>query len=168
MKIELKWSILISVLNFLWLCAEYVTGLHSRYVDILPYVTIFSIIIPIVGLNMAIRQKRDRQYNGKIMFWQSMQCGAIITVICAVLSIFSIIVYFKVINPDYVVFMISHAAQKAAENGESITQATKNAAQFFNMKSYMQQSFAGTMFIGLTLTLIISIFIKKKSRLWQD
>ncbi|MNE09369.1 hypothetical protein D3C80_1020420 [compost metagenome] len=65
-------------------------------------------------------------------------------------------------------FMIAHAAQKAAENGENITQATKNAAQFFTMKSYMQQSFAGTMFIGLTLTLLISIFIKKKSRLWQD
>lgn len=168
MKIEIKWSIIISVLNFVWLCAEYVTGLHSRYVDVLPYVTIFSIIIPIAGLNKAIREKRDRQYNGQISFWQSMQCGSIITVISAVLSIFSIIVYFKIVNPDYVAFMISHTAQKAAENGENISQATQNAAQFFNMKSYMQQSFAGTMFIGLTLTLLISIFIKKKSRLWQD
>ncbi|MNS87009.1 hypothetical protein D3C72_1209350 [compost metagenome] len=64
--------------------------------------------------------------------------------------------------------MIAHAAQKAAESGENIARAIKNASQFFTMKNYMQQSFASTMFIGIIISLTISLLIRKKSKWWQD
>ncbi|MCO4292764.1 DUF4199 domain-containing protein [Solitalea sp. MAHUQ-68] len=168
MRTEIKWALIISLLNFLWLVLEYLCGFHTRYISALPYVTIFSIIIPIVFLREALLEKRNRRYKKTITFWLSVQTGATIILICSVISVFSVMIYFKLINPGFTEFMVSYATQKAAENGENVARVRSYATTYFSLTSYMQKAFAGTMFIGLFITFIWAVLISKKSKLGED
>ncbi|POY38942.1 hypothetical protein C3K47_00110 [Solitalea longa] len=162
-RTEFKWALVISLLNFIWLLLEYAVGLHDRYLSVLPYVTLFSIIIPVVFIRKALVEKRENEYLKNISFWQSMLSGSFITVVCSVISVFSMMIYFKLINPQFTDFMVEYVAKKAADNGENIAQASERARIYFSMKSYMQKAFGGTMLIGLLVTLFWSILIKRKT-----
>ena|SRR2546428_4851193 len=168
MKLEIRWGIIISVLSFIWLCLEYGLGLHTRHLDMLPYVTIFSILIPIACLWFAIKQKRNIVNRGSITFGDAFKTGAIISLIAAVFSLLSILLYFKVINPNFTSFMIEHMKADAAKNGTNILEAETNARHYFSLSNYMIQSFFSTLLIGVVISLIIAASIKKKIILWQD
>ncbi|UKJ07864.1 DUF4199 domain-containing protein [Solitalea lacus] len=162
MKTEFKWALIISFVNFCWLVAEYLLGFHDRYVAIHPYITLLSITIPILGIRKALIEKKLFESGKKLGFWKSMQVGALITVICAVISIFSIMLYFKFINPEYSHFMVEYTVDKFAGAGKDVAHVRIEAQKYYSLKSFMQKSFAGTMFIGLIISFVLALFSAKE------
>ncbi|SMO82473.1 DUF4199 domain-containing protein [Solitalea koreensis] len=168
MKLEIRWGLIISVLSFIWLCLEYGLGLHTRHLNMLPYVTVFSLLIPVICLWLAIKEKRNIVNRGSITFAGAFKTGAIISVIAAVLSLLSILLYFKVINPNFTSFMVEHMKAAALKNGTNVLEAEVQARRYFGLSNYLLQSFLSTLLIGLAISLIIAASIKKKIILWQD
>lgn len=155
LPLELRYALLISFSMLLWLAVETLVGLHDKYINLHPIVTMFALLIPIVFSRMAVKEKKD-QLGGEISFKQALITGLIITSITALLAVPSQIIFHKWINPDFFDNMIA----AAVAHGQSATEASK----YFNLTSYMVQSAFGTLLFGSVIALIVAFVMRTKSK----
>ena len=165
MNSEIRSGIAISVAGFLWLLLEFFLGLHTTRIDYQPFFTWLSVIIPITGLYWAIKAKRNRFYGGEITFIQAAKTGLIVTGVSSLTSPLLAWLYVSVVNPFYFSTTITHRKQMIEElNLSSLEEKSikiNEAYQYFNVSTYLIQSFLTILIIGIVLTLIIAALIKK-------
>ena len=146
-KIEFRYAILTSLCTLLWLILEYTVGLHDTYIAWHPYVTMLAIIIPIITYRLALIEKLEEK--GKLSFKDAFISGLIMTIFATVLAIPIQLIFHKVINPDFFANMINYAVTHGKETLEQ-------AAQYFNLKTYLIESTLGTLLIGIIISLILA------------
>ena len=161
-RIEIRYAVLATLLMLLWLSLEFMIGLHDRYIQFHPYITMFSLIIPFVCTRLAIRDKRDF-LNGKITFTQAFVTGFFIAFFAAVLSIPSQVIFHRLINPDFFDNMIDYAAKRAENLNMDVVQARQDAEMYFNLTSYIIQSVLGTLVFGTIIALIMAWRMQTKN-----
>lgn len=59
LPLELRYALLISFSMLLWLAVETLVGLHDKYINLHPVVTMFAMLIPIVFSHMAVKEKKE-------------------------------------------------------------------------------------------------------------
>lgn len=88
---------------------------------------------------------------------QGFIAGLIITIIVALLSPLSQYVTIEFITPEYFPNIIDYSVSSG--------NMTQEAAEgYFNLKSYMIQSFIGALVMGTLTTVIVAIFVKAKTK----
>lgn len=156
-KTELKWGVIFSVMGLIWLTLEYLVGLHGRFIGWHPYLTNLVAIPSVIIMVLAILEKR-RVLRGKITFNQAFLCGLGVSLVVAVLSPITQIIFHRLINPGF----FENAIRYGVEHG----MATLTEAQaFFNLQSYMLQSVFAAVVIGSITSLVIAAMIKKEARI---
>jgi hypothetical protein len=161
MPIELRFAILTSLLMLLWLALEFMVGLHDKYIPLHPIITMFAFIIPVVTTRVAIKEKRE-MLGGQITFKKALATGLIITALTALFAVPVQLIFHNVINPDFFDNMIEFAVLRAKENHQNTDTALMNAKMYFNLKSYLIQSVAGTLIVGTIISVVAAFLMRTK------
>jgi hypothetical protein len=160
--IEIKFGILISVFTLIWIVFEQLLGLQDEYVDWHKIVTNFSLIIPILGIWMAIGEYKAARVS-KYNFQKGFGIGFRITLINTVLIIPIIYIFYLFINPDWTNTMMLKAKMDALNNGEDALKAMEEARSYFDFKYYTIRCVIETLIFGTLFSAIIA-FIQKNRK----
>lgn len=163
MKTEIKFGLIISSLGFLWICGEYAVGLQKEYIELHPMITWLALIIPVLGIVFGLKEKKVKDLNGIMSYGQAVKTGFFIAVVAALISIPLQFIFHKIINPNYFTFMIFYAEERAMSDGRNVEEAVESAKAYFNIGSYIVQSFIGNILGGVFITLIAGAFLRKKT-----
>lgn len=155
LKIEIKWAIIFALMMLVWMLLERLFGLHDTYIGKHPIFTNFVAIPAVAIYVLALLDKRDNFYQGKMTYVQGLACGLIITLIVTILSPLTQVITSLVITPHY----FENAIEYAVSEGK-MTQS--GAEEYFNLKSYIFQGLVGAPVMGLLTSIVVAFFTRKK------
>lgn len=155
LRIEIRFAVLISLLMLLWLMLEYIAGLHDRFIQYHPAITLLALTIPVGCSYLAIKEKAI-QLGGTITFKQAFITGFFIAVFAAVLSVPTQFMFHKLVNPDFFQTMIDYSSARAASLHMNVLKAKEEATMYFNLPSYIVQCFFSTLFFGVIISLVMA------------
>ena len=155
-QIEIKWALIFSAVTLLWMAAEKLVGLHDKYIDYHLYLTNLFAIPAIIMMVLALKEKKQKFYGGKMSYGQGMMSGVILSFIIAMLSPFTQWITSYLITPEY----FPNVIKRSVELGYYKT--TEDAAANFNYKNYAIQSTIAALVMGVATTAIAMIFIRSK------
>jgi hypothetical protein len=156
-SVELKWAVLFTLMMFLWMVLQKVTGLYSHNIESHAVVTNFVSIPAIAIYVLALLDKRKKDYGGYMTYKQGFISGLIITLFVTLLAPLVQYITTTFIAPEYFPNMINHAVA----NGK-MTQP--EAESYFNLKSYLVQVVLFTPVMGVVTTAIVAIFTRRNRR----
>lgn len=154
-KIEIKWALIFVLMMLVWMVFERLFGLHDTYIEKHPVFTNFVAIPSIAIYVLALMDKRDNFYQGRMTYLQGLVSGLIITLIVTIFSPLTQVITSLVITPHY----FQNAIDFAVSDGK-MTQT--EAENYFNLKSYIIQGLIGAPVMGLLTSLVVAIFTRKK------
>ncbi len=155
-SIEVKWACIFSVMVLVWMYIEKLTGLHDEYIGKQAFFTNFIIIPAMLIYVLAILDKRERFYNGRMTYIQGFKSGAAITVMVAILSPMVEYITFTITTPEY----FPNAINFTVSNGwlkKDIAEAS------FNLRAFQIEAAIDILILGLLASTVISLFTRKKS-----
>lgn len=152
-RIELKYGVMISLLSLLWLSLEFMVGFHDIHIAHHPYVSLLSLIIPVLVMRHALQERKIE--SGQLTFRQAFTSAMIITFITTMLAAPVQLVFHKIVNPDFFMNMIEYAVtqRKLSPN---------EAARYFNFGNYAMQSVTGSLVVGTVVSMLLAYFASKK------
>jgi hypothetical protein len=153
-KIEIKWAIIFTLMMLVWMFLEKTFGLHDVHIDKHPSYTNLVAIPAIIIYELALLDKRNNFYHGKMTYKQGFIAGLIISIIVTIFSPLTQYITSEIISPDYFSNVIAYTVKEG-----HMTQAA--AESFFNLKSYLLQVLIATPIMGILTTAIVAIFTKK-------
>lgn len=153
-KTEIKWGILFTIVSILWMIVEKSLGWHNSKIDQHSYLTLLFAIPAFIIYFFALKEKKEKDYQGKLSWMQGAIAGLIIGIVVACLSPIAQYITFHLISPDY----FSNAISNAVESKKMTAEA---AAKFFNFKSYLWQSVVSAPIMGILSGAIVSLFLRR-------
>lgn len=153
--IEIKWGVIFTFASLLWIFIEKQLGWHDELIAKQPiYTNLFGIVAIIIYV-LALLDKRKNFFNGIMTWQQGFVSGMIISVVVAILSPLAQYISLEIISPNYFNNLIAYSV----ENGR-MTQ--ENAEAYFNLKSYIIQSFFFSLVVGIVTSAIVALFLRTK------
>ncbi|TBW26486.1 DUF4199 domain-containing protein [Gramella sp. KN1008] len=153
-SIEIKWGIIFSIISLLWMFLEKGLGWHDEHIAKHAIYTNLFAIVAIVIYFLSLLDKRKNFYNGKMNWTQGFISGIIISVVVAILSPLAQYITHELITPDYFKNAIAHAVE--------IGRSKEDAEAYFNLTSYMLQSFFFALTVGTVTSAIVALFVRRK------
>lgn len=153
--IEIKWGIIFTIVALLWMFLEKQLGWHDELIAKQAIYTNFFGIIAIIVYVLAIRDKKKNFYQGDMTWTQGFISGMVVSVVVAILSPLAQYISLEVISPEYFPNVIDYAV----ENGKM---TRENAEAYFNLKSYIIQSFFFSLVVGIVTSAIIALFLRSR------
>ncbi len=161
-SLELKWGVIIGLAGMLWLYVSYYIGMHESLAAI-QGVCLVSFLVSTAGFIFALRAIRKNE--PEIEYLEGLKSGTIIAGITAVVAAISQVGYFKLINPGWTKFMVAETRshfEKEGASKEAVELAVTGAWKTFALKSYLIQSMLCAVVIGIILSAIIMLFLRKR------
>lgn len=153
-SIEIKWGIIFTIVSLLWMFLEKGLGWHDEHISKhVIYTNIFAIVAILVYV-FALLDKRKNFYNGKMSWTQGFISGIIISVVVAILSPLAQYITHELITPEY----FENAIEHAVETGRS----REDAEAYFNLQSYILQSFFFALTVGTVTSALVALFVRRK------
>ena len=155
-RTEIKWGIILPVAMLLLMCIQYFTGLqsaeHNKTGGIVDF--IFGIIIiPVIVYYLGIREKRDKDNNGRISWGDGVLTGFTIAMIAVPFSVIGLYFFLEVINPQYFQTLIDLSLDKGYP--------LKIVEKQYNLESYLMMTAGSTLFGGVVISLLIALILRK-------
>ncbi|HOK14148.1 MAG TPA: DUF4199 domain-containing protein [Candidatus Kapabacteria bacterium] len=157
-KIEIKWAVIFSIVALLWMVLEKLSGLHGKYIDYQMYLTNLFAIPAIITMVLALKEKKNRFYNGQMNYLQGLISGVILSIFIALLSPLTQWITSYVITPEY----FPNVIKRSVELG--YYKSIEEAESYFNYQNYAIQSTIGSLVMGIITSAIAMIFIRSKSK----
>ncbi|WP_300437074.1 DUF4199 domain-containing protein [Christiangramia sp.] len=154
-SIEIKWGIIFSIVSLLWMFLEKGLGWHDENIAQHAIYTNLFAIVAIVLYVLALLDKRKNFYNGKMNWSQGFISGIVISVVVAILSPLAQYITHEFITPNY----FDNVIEYTVENGAMTRSA---AEEYFNLTSYIIQSFFFALVVGVVTSAIVAFFVKTK------
>lgn len=155
LRIEIKWAILFSFTLLLWMLLENTLGWHDENLANHQWLTLLFTPVAIFLYVQALKEKRRRDYNGKMTWLQGFISGLLIGVFVAILSPLVQYLTHTYISPQYFPNMIEYSVANNIKSQE-------DAEAYFNLNSYMIQSAMGAVFMGAITAAIVAVFMRRK------
>ena len=154
-RIELKWALIFVGMMLTWMVLERIGGFHDARIAQHAIVTNFVAIPAIAVYVFALLDKRKNFYQGKMTYVQGLLSGLVITLIVTALSPLTQYITSTIITPGYFSNMIDYSVREGK-------MTAGEAANYFNLKSYLVQVLIGTPVMGLITSAVVAIFTRKK------
>lgn len=138
----------------MWTLMEMLVGLHGEHIDQHPVYTNFFALVAIVVYYLALKDKRDNFYNGKMTYLQALLTGVGISVVVTILSPLGMWLTHTLITPEYFETAIQYSV-------DSNIYTREEAEDYFNLKNYMIQATLFAPILGIGTTAVLAIFLKK-------
>jgi hypothetical protein len=134
---------------------ERIAGLHDEHIDKHQYITNLFAIPAILIYVIALRDKRNNFFGGKMSYKQGFISGLLITLIVAALSPVTQWIISTIITPNYFSNVIDYAVST------DYFETREAAEAHFNLSSYIIQSAIGALIMGVLTTAVAAIFLRK-------
>ncbi|HNX85188.1 MAG TPA: DUF4199 domain-containing protein [Bacteroidales bacterium] len=124
-----------------------------------------SMLLGIIVLFFLLRSYRDHYNGGYITYGKSVGAGVIISIYAAIITAIYIYVLYAFIDPGLMDKSIAMAEAKMAEKGlpeEAIEKAMEMQAKMMKPWFTSLMGIVNSVFYGLILSLIVSLFVMKK------
>ena len=158
MKTEIRWAAIISVFGLLWGVGEKLFGLHDQYIAQHPTLTMFIAPFIILLYFLALRDKRKTDLGGYMTWPEGTKAGMIISFLVALLALPMEYLLHAFISPDF----FDNAIQYALDN--KLIDTREKAASYFNLKNYLIQATVGSLSMGIILSAILALLLKKERK----
>tara|TARA_R110001592_G_scaffold75225_2_gene227924 strand:+ start:18602 stop:19090 length:489 start_codon:yes stop_codon:yes gene_type:complete len=155
-KLEIKWAFIFIAMSLLWMIIEKLTGLHSIHIDKHMYLTNLFAIPAILIYVLALKDKKKKNYFGRMSYKQGLVSGLIITVIIAIFAPLTQWITSTIITPEYFPNVIAYSVESGYHK------SIEEAEAYFNLSNYIQQSVIGALIMGVLTSAIVAIFLKSK------
>ena len=124
-----------------------------------------SMLLGIIVLFFLLRSYRDHYNGGYITYGKSVGAGVIISIYAAIIRAVYVYVLYAFIDPGLMDKSIAMAEAKMAEKGlpeEAIEKAMEMQAKMMKPWFTSLMGIVNSVFYGLILSLIVSLFVMKK------
>ena len=152
---EIKWGVIFALSTLAWAGFEKAMGWHDTHIGKHAIYTNFFALIAILIFVLALRDKRKKDYGGKMTWKQGFVSGIIISIVVAILSPLSQYIISTYIAPEYFPNIIKYVVGSGKMSQEA-------ASSYFSLKSYMLQSAFGALTMGVVTSAIVAFFLKKQ------
>ncbi len=124
-----------------------------------------SLLLSIIVLFFLLRSYRDHYNNGFISYGKSVGAGVIISIYAAIITAIYIYVLYAFIDPGLMDKSLAMAEEKLIAKGlpeEAVDQALAMQAKMMKPWFTALMGIINSVFYGLILSLIVSLFVMKK------
>jgi hypothetical protein len=153
--IEIRWGVMFSLATMVWVIVENSVGLHDVYIAKQPIYTNLFAIIAITLYALALRDKRDNFFKGKMTWKQGFLSGVVLSIVISILSPLVQYISYTFISPNFFTNIIKYAVDHKVQ-----TQA--QAEGYFSIKSYILQGIFGGLSMGVITAAIVAYFLKNE------
>ena len=153
--IEIKWGIIFTLVTLIWVFIEKSLGWHDENIADHPIYTNLFAIVAIVVYVFALLDKRNNFFNGKMTWSQGFISGIVVSVVVAILSPLAQYITHELISPEYFENVITYSVDNGALSRSA-------AEEYFNLSSYIIQSFFFSLVMGVVTSAIVALFVRKK------
>ena len=163
---ELKYGMFTSFILFIWMIFEY-TLLVPNFHELGLYIGIVAILIPVIGIFLGIRERREKTNFGYISFGEAFRTGIVITFIVAVMIVLFTYAYYEYMNPNYVNYLAAETEKaliKQNARREEINAAVTIIKYQFSFNVQIIQQLLFILLGGTAITFIVSMILKKERR----
>lgn len=164
-SLEVRNGILIAFGGFLWLLLENLLGLHNKYLDFQPLVSWLIILIPLTGIYFTLKYKRDKLQQGSITFIESLRSSSIVTTAVSLTSPLFVWLYIGAVNPAFLLLKQENDLKIIRDSQiDANTLLIREDAikKGYETISYLSSSFVFALAVCLSLSIVLSILIRKK------
>ncbi|WP_339647457.1 DUF4199 domain-containing protein [uncultured Salegentibacter sp.] len=154
-QIEIKWGVIFFAASLLWMYFEKLMGWHDVLIAKHAIYTNFFGLIAIAIYFFAIHHKRKNFFRGKMSWRQGFVSGVILSIVIALLSPIGQLITHYLISPEYFENAIESSVERNAMKQE-------DAEAYFNLSSYIVQSIAGALMMGVVTSAIVALVLRKK------
>ncbi|MDX1327349.1 MAG: DUF4199 domain-containing protein [Arenibacter sp.] len=154
-RLEFKWAIRFLLAVLAWMILEKYVGLHDVHIAKHAIYTNLFALVAITIYVLALLDKRNNDYEGKMSWKQGFTAGVTMTIIIALFSPLTQYISSTVISPDYFNNIIEYSVETKKMNREI-------AEGYFSLGSYMLQAFFGALTMGVVTSAIVAYFVKKQ------
>jgi hypothetical protein len=137
-----------------WMLLEKTLGWHDAQIADHKWITMLFVPFAVFMYVLAMRETRRRFYNRKITWLQGFLSGLIITIFIALLSPLAQYLTHNYITPEY----FENVKDYSITN-KLMTIETAN--EYFNLNTYLLQSFFGALLGGVLTSAIVAIFLRR-------
>jgi hypothetical protein len=131
------------------------------------YYQVMEYLLPIALLFLVLYLYRKEKMGGIMSYSQSLGMGSLIMVVAGIISAVYMYIFMKYIDPDFVNVIMQMQEEKMLEKAmdEASIETTMEFTSKMKSPGVMAIiSFLGTAFMGVILSLIVSIFLKKEPK----
>ena len=124
-----------------------------------------SMLLSVIVLFFLLRAYRDHYNNGYISYGRSVGAGVVINIYAAIITAIYIYVLYAFIDPGLIDKSIAFAEEKMVARGlpeEAIEKAIEMQAKMMKPWFTALMGIINSVFYGLILSLIVSLFVMKK------
>lgn len=164
--LEIRWGLLIGLARAIWMLLEYFLGWHGRQFEHYSLVSSFDAVILLVGIPLAIRDKRQDDMGELISFRVALRTGIIVTAVAASVSVLFMIMYFNVINPGWTEFAAEYTRQQMQlidAPQQEIAEAVENARIKFSRGYKMFETAISVIIQGSLLSVLAALLLRRKN-----
>ena len=125
---------------------------------------LFSLLILVVGIYLAIKQARSRA-GGMLTYGQAVKTGVLVACVTAVVAAFFSWLYCAVINPGYADFMVQDTGRTLAAAGKTaqeISQRLVEVRKEFSTGAQVMEALVGQVVVGTVVSLILGAFMRSR------
>ncbi|MET7028661.1 DUF4199 domain-containing protein [Sediminicola luteus] len=152
---EIKWGVIFAISTLVWMYFEKAMGWHDELIaQQLIYTNLFA-LVAIAIFVLALKEKRKKDFGGKMSWKQGFISGIIISIVVAILTPLTQYISNTWIAPNLFPNIINYMV----ETGKMTEEGAKN---YFNLKSYMVQGTFGALTMGVVTSAIVAFFLKKQ------
>lgn len=164
-RAALKWGAIIGLVNMLWLYMAYYLGIHTHGPQVFQIQMLVWLILTIAGHIRAIYVITGADPGG-VTYSRGLALGCLAALVSAVFAVIAQVGYFTVIHPAWPTYMIEETrkhfeAQHLAKEDIDIELAA--AREFFTLKFYAISSFITAFVMGLAISAVTMIFLRKRA-----
>lgn len=154
-KTEIKWAIIFIAVQLLWMLMERLLGWHDEHLDKHHILTLIFIAPALIVYFMALKEKRNKDYSGKMTWKQGFVSGLIMTLVITLITPLSQYIVQNYITPDYFANIIQYSVENNMMKQEA-------AEAYFNGTNYIKQATIGALMMGIVTSAIIALVVKRK------
>ncbi len=159
--VAMKYAVITALASFIFSIIIYVTHMYLN-----SWIQWVGLIILLVGLVFAVRERRDKELGGYITFGEAFVAGFLFCMILAVFSVLMNLLMTQVIAPDMMTEILKNTEQKLLDGGmsdEQVEMAMKYTKMFTTPTAQVIFGLLFTAFFGAILSLIVAAIFKKNN-----
>jgi membrane protease YdiL (CAAX protease family) len=167
LKTELKYASLSAIALIIWVTAEHLLGFNTTKMEIGQYTQPIIAIVVVVILFFGIREKKNKELNGQLKFFEGLKTAFYISLFYALLHGVWFALYSQIINPNYGELSLQFQEKQLVAEGKTPQQITEELGMtkmiFGNIVIQFAFFMISTTIINTIVGAIVTIFLRTKN-----
>lgn len=157
-------GLFIGLVNLAWLYLAYFLGLHTNGIIVFQVFMLVWLTMTAIGFVLTLRTVKRQ--SSSLSFLGGIGAGAVAAVVSAVVAVVAQVGYFTLVHPAWPEVMAQQTEAHFTAQGmppEKVEQMVVQARGSFTLANYAISSAVTALILGVLLSAIIMIFLRRRS-----